>query len=269
MSGWSYLHGGRQSQHRARSMHGVQGLPVGVSRRCNSIGEETFSSGGRDHSQPDCTIDHIFDAQANGDGYRYFVAFGCSGKTARPRCHSSTEFSTTIDSEGRPPTRQRQPNAKKTRSSQTERLVMFFEEKQTLTQRGYKLTEQRQRILDVLKSGKGHMNAVDVHLALRSQKRQVSLATVYRTLSILTKLDLVRRVDVANMPSAFEYNSSPHENREHCHLVCENCGRIIDANLPASGDITEVESKLARKFKFSIYHCQLNFSGLCPDCQNS
>ena len=82
----------------------------------------------------------------------------------------------------------------------------MYPEKDSFNCRGYKLTEQRQRIIDVLKSEKRHLNARDIYSALHQRQPSVSLATVYRTLAILTKLNLVKKVNVAYKPSVFEFD---------------------------------------------------------------
>lgn len=136
-----------------------------------------------------------------------------------------------------------------------------------LNRRGYKLTEQRQGVLNLLKSEKRHLNAIDIHSALRRKKQNVSLATVYRTLDLLARLHLVKKVNVSNKPSVFEFDAYKGKNREHVHLVCRECGRVIDVRSPELSNLEKIEEALSKRHHFQITNLQITLSGSCARCK--
>jgi Fur family ferric uptake transcriptional regulator len=140
------------------------------------------------------------------------------------------------------------------------------QEKNMLNRRGYKLTEQRQGVLNLLKSEKRHLNAIDIHNELRRKKQHVSLATVYRTLNLLARLNLVKKVNVGHKPSVFEFDGYTRKNREHVHLVCGECGRVIDIVHPELSKLLEIEHTLSEQYHFMIANIQISFIGSCADC---
>ena len=140
-------------------------------------------------------------------------------------------------------------------------------EKVILNRSGYRSTGQRLSVLNVLKSEKGHLNALDVHTALRRKRRRVSLATVYRTLDLLVRLNLAKKVNVAKGPSVFEFDGQQDANGEHVHLVCRECGQVIDARPPGLSQLLKMKEFLAKKYDFEITHVQITFSGSCVGCK--
>lgn len=148
-----------------------------------------------------------------------------------------------------------------------ENVVRMTQEKDMLNRQGYKLTEQRQWVLNLLKSERRHWNALDIHTALQRKKQQVSLATIYRTLDLLVKLNLARKVNVVNRPSVFESNGNRVENREHFHLVCRECGRVIDVRPSGLSVLLEMEKALRKQHHFEITNLQITFSGSCASCE--
>jgi serine/threonine protein kinase len=75
-----------------------------------------------------------------------------------------------------------------------------------LNDRGQRLTPQRQRVLDLFEriGGGHHLSAEDVHLQLLRADNKVSLATVYRTLRLLSSMDLLRELELPEGSRRFE-----------------------------------------------------------------
>lgn len=149
----------------------------------------------------------------------------------------------------------------------TEKVVRMMREKETLNRQGFKLTEQRQWILNLLKSEKKHLNAVEIYTALHQKKQSISMATVYRTLDLLVQLNLARKVSVANRPSVFEFDSDTSEDIEHYHLVCRECGRVIDVRPPELSKLLEMEEILTKQHHFKITNLHITYSGSCVRCK--
>ena len=122
----------------------------------------------------------------------------------------------------------------------------------TLNDRGQRLTPQRQRVLDLFERiGEGsHLSAEEVHLRLVRSQERVSLATVYRTLRLLSSMGLLQELEL------------PEGGRHH-HLVCVRCGRTEEFE---SGAVLAAGEAAAGAFGFRLLECVLNVRALCPAC---
>jgi len=122
-----------------------------------------------------------------------------------------------------------------------------------------RLSKQREAILRVLRSTTSHPTADWVYEQVRKKLPRISLGTVYRNLRLMTQEEIILELDFAGTPSRFDANTQPHS-----HFICEQCGRIFDVAVPVHEEINE---RIARKTGFKVSNHQLDFSGLCKDCQ--
>lgn len=137
--------------------------------------------------------------------------------------------------------------------------------RQKLRDRQYKLTSQRQIILQAFLDNPGrHLSAEDVHTIVRRQAPDTGLATVYRTLELLGDLDVLQKMDFGDGRHRYEINetSTPHH---HHHLICLKCGKVKEFG----DDLLEtLETAIAKRSKFAIVDHQLKFYGYCQECQD-
>lgn len=133
----------------------------------------------------------------------------------------------------------------------------------SLHDRGRRLTPQRQRVLAVFeRSGEGlHLSAEQVHQLLLDGEERVSLATVYRTLRLLTSLGLLQELELPEGGRRYELASDAH--RDHHHLVCVRCGRTEEFENAAVLSAGEAAAQL---YGFQLLECVLNVRALCPTC---
>lgn len=82
----------------------------------------------------------------------------------------------------------------------------------------------RDEVMEVLARERCLLSAQEIHDLLRSRGRRVGIASVYRTLDLLSSHRLVRRVEVAGVAS-FEVMLA--SGAHHHHLVCERCGQAV------------------------------------------
>lgn len=123
-----------------------------------------------------------------------------------------------------------------------------------------RLTNQRKMILKQLQSVTSHPTADEVYDMVREHMPRISLGTVYRNLEVLSSLGLVRKLENAAGQKRFDGDMSHHH-----HIRCEQCGKVGDIfNAP---DITGIEHGLTTDFMVTGH--SLEFSGLCPQCQNA
>jgi len=121
-------------------------------------------------------------------------------------------------------------------------------------------SKQRQAILRVLKSTTSHPTADRIYKRVRKKQPRISLGTVYRNLRLLTQAGRIAELDFVGAPSRFDANTQPHS-----HFICKQCGRIFDVAEPIHKGI---DKRVARKTGFEVLNHQLEFSGLCKDCQS-
>lgn len=133
---------------------------------------------------------------------------------------------------------------------------------------GYRLTIPRQAILDVLSRSKKHLSAEDIYLSVHKIYPAVGLTTVYRTLDLLAEMGLVFKFDFGDGRSRYEMIEGT--KKHHHHLVCTNCGRIIDYSDFIEEEVklfNQVEDVLSKKHNFEITAHHVQFLGRCSKCK--
>jgi Fur family ferric uptake transcriptional regulator len=132
-----------------------------------------------------------------------------------------------------------------------------------LRRRGYRVTPQRERILQVfhdLPVGT-HLSAEELYQRLSAQEPKISLATAYRTLKLLASLGLLREVDFAEGHKHYEIN---REETPHQHMICVECGQTIEF---AGADLDAAARATAQQFGFAVLDVQFKLFGVCASCQ--
>lgn len=133
----------------------------------------------------------------------------------------------------------------------------------SLRSRGQRLTPQRQQVLALFERlGAGrHLSAEDVHLRLLDGAERVSLATVYRTLRLLSSMGLLQELELPEGGRRYELASDGH--RHHHHLVCLRCGRTEEFE---NGAVLAAAEAAAGRHGFLVQECVLNVRAICPAC---
>ncbi|MCE5209189.1 MAG: transcriptional repressor [Chloroflexi bacterium] len=130
-----------------------------------------------------------------------------------------------------------------------------------LKERGHRITSHRLALLRLLAESDEHPNASRLYEKVKVQFPTVSLATIYKTLTVLKEEGDILQVDLQN-DSHFD-GKKPYP---HPHLVCTRCDRIFDA------DDTEFlgvfSQEIEEKHGFKVSRHQIVFYGVCNDCQN-
>jgi Fur family ferric uptake transcriptional regulator len=130
--------------------------------------------------------------------------------------------------------------------------------RQTLRDRGYRLTPQRELILNAVDT-LGHATPDEVLAEVRTHSDAVNVSTVYRTLEVLEELGLVRHAHLADR--APTYHSV--RDHEHFHLVCRNCRKVISVE----PDVIEpLVIRLDADFSFTVDVGHLTVFGVCKEC---
>lgn len=128
--------------------------------------------------------------------------------------------------------------------------------------RKYRMTRQRQIILDEVMAGK-HPSADEIYERVRRRLPQVSMGTVYRNLDTLASLGLIQRLGPAHPQMRFDGNTC-----EHYHLTCVHCQKIEDTALEHNDDcFINLENALGNLTRFGIFGHRLEFIGICSNCR--
>ncbi|MGB4503955.1 MAG: Fur family transcriptional regulator [Syntrophaceticus sp.] len=131
--------------------------------------------------------------------------------------------------------------------------------------KSYKITPQRQIILKaLLNHSEKHLSAEELHYIVKQNNPEIGLATIYRTLEILADLDILHKIDFGDGCDRYEFTNQDAHN--HHHLICINCGRVIEV----TDDLLEtLEAWIEKNTQFHIVDHQLKFFGYCKDCQKN
>ncbi|MBT88216.1 MAG: transcriptional repressor [Candidatus Marinimicrobia bacterium] len=133
--------------------------------------------------------------------------------------------------------------------------------KMVLHKEGLRFTNQREAVWNEIVTCDEHRNADDIYMTLRKNGILVSRATVYRTIDVLVKNNMVRKLDVGVGPSKFEHKmNAPH----HDHIICIQCGRIEEF---VDDQIENLQDSVAKEYEFKLVRHIHQLFGICKDCQ--
>jgi len=114
-----------------------------------------------------------------------------------------------------------------------------------LRSEGVRLTRQRMALLQVLGESEDHPDATELHRRAQALDESVSLATVYRTLSVLEDKGVVHRHEFEGAPARFETADVPH----HDHIIDLDSGEIVEF---ASPEIERLQKEIAERHGYDV-----------------
>ena len=123
---------------------------------------------------------------------------------------------------------------------------------------GSRISSQRRAIIDYLVSETSHPSARQVFHEVKKRHHSLSLATVYNTLGVLTRLGLIKVMQFDVTDNRFEPNVAPHIN-----LICTSCGKIEDLEQAVSVQPEEIKEKVG----FEVLDSRLEYYGICAECR--
>lgn len=126
-----------------------------------------------------------------------------------------------------------------------------------------RVTPERFEVLDAALDYKGHFGADELYIAMKNQKSNVSRATVYNTLELLTQCDLFAKRNFGDNTTRYE---SKFGRKNHEHLVCINCGKITEFVSP---EIQQIVDSICEKYGYDNAGHSFNIFGKCnkKDCE--
>jgi len=132
-----------------------------------------------------------------------------------------------------------------------------------LEKKELKFTKSRRLILDTVFNLHQHFDVEQLYDLIHKVSKDVSRATVYRTIPLLVEAGLIQNSVRSESRDKYEHI---YGHPKHAHWVCKNCGAVIET------DIQNMQKLLQDKAKtqnFRIDQMNLTVYGLCWKCQNN
>lgn len=133
----------------------------------------------------------------------------------------------------------------------------------SLRRKGHRITAQREKILEIFRSQPhgNHLSAEDLYGILAQQGSNVSLATTYRTLKLLSQLGLLRELDFAEGHKHYELKQ---DDVPHQHIICLGCNTTLEFE---DHFLAEAGQKIGARYEFEVIDAQFKIFGMCPECR--
>lgn len=134
-----------------------------------------------------------------------------------------------------------------------------------LKKNGLKVTTQRIVILEVLQNKPGeHLTAEEIYECVKEKYPEIGLATVYRTIQLLSELDLIDKLNLDDGYVRYEIGKTDSgERHHHHHLICLNCGAV----LTFEDDLLEtLEGRIEETMDFQVVDHEVKMFGYCKEC---
>ena len=129
-----------------------------------------------------------------------------------------------------------------------------------LRSRGYRVTPQRQLVLEAVAS-LDHATPEDIAASVQRTAKGVNISTIYRTLELLDSLGLVAHTHLNHGAPSYHLATEA----AHVHLVCQDCGKIDQASPDAIEPLTR---ELDKRHGFEINVSHLTVFGRCDNCRS-
>ncbi|MBE0634372.1 transcriptional repressor [Candidatus Bipolaricaulota bacterium] len=119
---------------------------------------------------------------------------------------------------------------------------------------GRRITPERELLLRIIEVH-AHLDAEEIYRMAQKERPQIGLATVYRTLTLLKSLGMIRTTDLGENHGHYEIRSA-----DHIHLVCSVCGHVTDISIP------NALYGAAEEERFSVQSLHFEMFGTCASC---
>lgn len=128
-----------------------------------------------------------------------------------------------------------------------------------MAEQGLRSTEQRRLIIDKFFESAQHLTIDELLGRVRHEDPKVGYATVYRTMKMLADGGIAHELNFGDNATRYELADV---DAHHDHLICEECGHIIEFEEPL---IEELQERIAARYDFVIKHHKHELYGHCKD----
>ena len=125
-----------------------------------------------------------------------------------------------------------------------------------------RITPERFEVMDAALVQEGHFGADDLYIQMKNRKSRVSRATVYKTLELLVQCDLISKRNFGDNISRYE---SSYKKQIHDHLICMDCGRIVEFANPR---IKKLPEEISEELGFEVESYSFNIFARCKNIKN-
>jgi Fur family transcriptional regulator, ferric uptake regulator len=122
-----------------------------------------------------------------------------------------------------------------------------------------RMTQQRRVILEELNKLTCHPTAEELHRIVRERLPNISIATVYRNLELLSEEGMIWKMNVAGPQRRFDATTA-----NHYHIRCSVCGRVDDLHMEV---MPSIEQAARKSTGYTVLSHTVEFSGICPTCE--
>src|SRR5436190_19832002 len=141
--------------------------------------------------------------------------------------------------------------------------VSLSDMKDSLKERGVRLTRQRQILLDLIDKSGQHLDADKLFLLAKEQDPKLNRVTVYRTLKMLKESGLVDELDLMHIGGDQHFYET-RMKQEHAHVICLRCGKVEEF----FGDpLQKLRRQVEAHFGFQVVLARTEVGGYCSHCQ--
>lgn len=124
-----------------------------------------------------------------------------------------------------------------------------------------RVTPERLDLLDEIMTSNGHFDAENFYSVVREKGIKASRATVYNTLDLLVQCGLISKYRFGDTTSRYE---KAFGRPRHDHLICLNCGEILEFVSP---ELDNIQTKVCKQHGFRFANSSLQIFGTCSKCQ--